>query len=167
MRPWEKRSVEEANLLNPAFLTIISYQCIKGYSETVESGAPYILSFLVSPLVLHKKTRESLPRAVSTSFSTWIIRVQGSQARVQYAERTRSLVPCVKEAMAFGLAHKLFTLDSNSSLVISQDVRDPSRSNDDFTDEVADCFKKAHFCGRWIGRAGRIETVMALLGVKP
>jgi len=167
MRPWEKRSLEEANLLNPAFLTIISYQCIKGYTETVEAKVPYVLPFLVTSLVLHKRTRESLPRGVNTTFSTWVTQIQGSQAKIRYAERTRSIVPCVKEAVAFGLAHQLFVLDGNSSLTISQNVRVPSRSNDNVTDEVADCFKKAYFCGRWIARAGKIETVMALLGVKP
>jgi hypothetical protein len=155
MRPWEKRSLEEANLLNPAFLTIISYQCIKGYTETVKAKAPYVLP------------RESLPRGVNTTFSTWVTQIQGSQAKIRYAERTRSIVPCVKEAVAFGLAHQLFALDGNSSLTISQNLRVPSRSNNNVTDEVADCFKKAYFCGRWIARAGKIETVMALLGVKP
>lgn len=167
MRPWEKRSLEEANLLNPAFLTIISYQCIKGYTETVKTKAPYVLPFLVTSLVLHKRTRESLPRSVNTTFSTWVTQIQGSQAKIRYAERTRSIVPCVKEAVAFGLAHQLFALDGNSSLTISQHLRVPSRSKDNVTDEVADCFKKAYFCGRWIARAGKIETVMALLGVKP
>ena len=167
MRPWEKRSVEEANLLNPAFLTIISYQCVKGYTETVEAKAPYVLPFLVTSLVLHKRTRESLPRGVNTTFSTWVTQIQGSQAKIRYAERTRSIVPCVKEAVAFGLAHQLFALDGNSSLSISQKLRFPSCSNDSVTDEVANCFKKAYFCGRWIAMAGKIETVMALLGVKP
>jgi hypothetical protein len=73
----------------------------------------------------------------------------------------------VKEAVVFGLAHQLFALDGNSSLTISQNFRVPLRSNNNVTDEVADCFKKAYFCGRWIARAGKIETVMALLGVKP
>ena len=67
MRPWDERSTEEANLLNPAFLTVLSYQCIKGYNETAGKNAPYVLPFLVTSLILHKRTRESLPRGISTS----------------------------------------------------------------------------------------------------
>lgn len=165
MRPWKERSIEEANLLNPAFLTVISYQCIKGYNKTAEKNAPYALPFLVTSLVLHKKTRESFPRGTSTHFSTWI-QNEGAQAKIGYAERTRSTVPCVKEALTFGLANKLITI-SNGSFTINQNINVPLHSNNEITEEVVDCFKKAHFCGRWLGRAGKIETVMALLGVKP
>ncbi len=78
MRPWDKRSLEEANLLNPAFISIICYQCVKGYCETAGKSAPHVLPFLVTPLVLHKKTREDLPRTVSTTFSTWTTQIQGT-----------------------------------------------------------------------------------------
>lgn len=166
MRSWDERSTEEANLLNPAFLTVVSYQCIKGYQETARKNAPYVLPFLVTSLVLHKKTRESFPRSIRTHFSTWITQTKGAQAKIGYPERTRSVVPCVKEALDFGLANQLLTI-SNGSFGTNQNIRVPSRINNETTAEVVDCFKKAYFCGRWLARAGKIETVMALLGVKP
>jgi len=166
LRPWDERSTEEANLLNPAFLTVLSYQCIKGYNETAGKNAPYVLPFLVTSLILHKRTRESLPRGISTHFSTWITQTEGAQAKIGYADRTRSIVPCIKESLAFGLANQLLTI-SNGSFGSNQNISVPSRSNNDTTAEVVDCFKKAYFCGRWFARAGKIETVMALLGVKP
>lgn len=166
MRSWGERSTEEANLLNPAFLTILSYQCIKGYNETAGKNAPYVLPFLVTSLVLHKRTRESLPRSVSTHFLTWITQTKGNKAKIEYVGRTRSIVPCVKEALAFGLVNKLLTI-SNGSFGIGQSISIPSHPNNEITIEVIDCFKRAYFCGRWLARAGKIEMVMALLGVRP
>lgn len=167
MKPWTTRSTEEANLFNPAFLAVIIYQSVKGYCETARPSAPYVLPFLVTPLVLHKKTRETLPRGVNTAFSTWITQFQGAQAKIGYPERARSIVPYVKEALAFTLTNQLITSNDDGSLNINHNIRVPSRSNDNVTTEVVKCFQKAHFCGRWFARAGKIETVMALLGIKP
>lgn len=166
MRPWEERSIEEANLLNPAFLTIISYQCIKGYNEIAGKNAPYVLPFLVTSLVLHKNTRESFPRSISTQFSTWATQTKGTQAKMGYADRTRSIVPCVKEALVFGVVNKLLII-SNGYFRTDKKIIVPSHPDNETTPEVVDCFKKAYFCGRWLAQAGKIETVMALLGVKP
>ncbi|KKG03534.1 three component ABC system middle component [Methanosarcina mazei] len=166
MRPWDERSTEETNLLNPAFLSIISYQCIKGYNETEGKKAPYVLPFLVTSLILHKRTRESLPRSISSHFTTWITQTEGAQAKIGYADRTRSIVPCVKEALTFGLANQLFTI-SDDSFETNQNISVTSHLNNGATEEVIDCFKKAYFCGRWLARAGKIETIMSLLGVKP
>jgi len=168
MRPWDKRSFEEANLLNPAFMSIICYQCVKGYCETAGKNAPYVLPFLVTPLVLHKKTREDLPRTVRTAFSTWITQLQGTQAKVGYAQRTHSIVPYVKEALIFSISNKLLKSTSDCSFQLENpNIKIPSKESDLVTVEVVECFKKAYFCGRWFAQAGKIETAMSLLGVKP
>ena len=167
MRPWHKRSPEEANLLNPAFLSVILQRCINTYSDTVRSNAPYVLPFLVPPMVLHKRTRDALPRSIKTTFSTWVTQIQGSHAKIGYPERTSSIVPYVKEALTFAIANNLIVIDNDGSLRANQQIRVPTSSDDTVTDEVIMCFKKADFCGRWFAKAGKIETVMALLGVKP
>ncbi|MCP4370417.1 MAG: hypothetical protein GY797_20230 [Deltaproteobacteria bacterium] len=168
MRSWENRSTEIANLLNPAFLSVIIYQSIKGYTtEMSKSKCPYVLPFLVTSLVLHKKTRDSLPRQVTSTLSTWLTQIRGSHAKLNYSERTKELVPFVKEAIMFGLNNQLLLLADNGSLDTNQNISFPTHSNNSITNEVANCYKRAYFCGRWIARAGKIETVMALLGVKP
>ncbi len=168
MRSWENRSIEIANLLNPAFLSAIIYQSIKGYTvETKKTTCPYVLPFIVTSIVLHKKTRDSLPRQVTSTFSTWLTQISGSHAKVNYSVRTKELVPFVKEAIMFGLTNQLLVLDGTGSLNINQMISLPTHSNNKITEEVVNCYKRAYFCGRWIARAGKIETVMALLGVKP
>lgn len=168
MRSWEDRSIEIANLLNPAFLSAIIYQSIKGYAiESRKTKCPYVLPFLVISLVLHKRTRDSLPRQVTSTFSTWLTQIRGSHAKLNYSERTKELVPFVKEAIMFGLTNQLLILDGTGSLNINQKISLPTHSNKNITEEVINCYKRAYFCGRWIAKAGKIETVMALLGVKP
>ncbi|MDO9326623.1 MAG: DUF6521 family protein, partial [Methanoregula sp.] len=68
MRPWGKRCIEEANLFNPAFLSVIAHQCVKGYEDESGSNVPYILPFLIAPLILHKNTRDNLPSSIATKF---------------------------------------------------------------------------------------------------
>ncbi|MGA2518153.1 MAG: three component ABC system middle component [Thermodesulfobacteriota bacterium] len=167
MKPWQKRNSEEANLLNPAFLALILQQCVKGYCDGGQTKAPYVLPFLIIPLVLHKGTREALPVKVSTTLSTWITRLQGVHAKIGYAERARSIVPYVKEALIFAFSHNLVCFEGSDSLKVSQLIKVIASSDCMASDEVSECFKKAHFCGRWIARTGKIETAMALLGVKP
>ena len=167
MRTWERRSVDEANLLNPAFLSVIAYQCVKGYSETTGNSAPYILPFLVSPLVLPKKSRKSLPRTVGTAFTSWITKPQGTAVKVSYAPRASSLVPYIREALLFSIANGVLTQERDCSFLTRKTITVDSLHDTSFTDEVEECFKKAYFCGRWLARVGKIETVMALLGVRP
>ena len=168
MIAWQKRSLEVANLLNPAFLSIVIQQCIKAYNVESKGNAPYVLPFLVSPIVLHKRTRDALPGQISTPFTTWITQLEGSHTKIGYSKRASSVVPYVKEALAFAFANNIIiTTEDDGSLRVNKQIRVPTHSNDTVTEEVVMCYKKAYFSGRWLARAGKIETVMALLGVKP
>jgi hypothetical protein len=144
LRSWGERSVEEANLLNPAFLAVVCYQCIKGYNEITEKNAPYVLPFLIASLILHKRTRESLPRSISSHFSSWVTQSNGFQAKIGYADRTRSVAPCVKEALYFGLANQIFTI-SDGSFETDKKINIPSSPNKEISPEVVDCFKKGYY----------------------
>ncbi|MDO8871786.1 MAG: DUF6521 family protein [Methanoregula sp.] len=168
MRSWDRRSIEEANLLNPAFLSVITHQCVRGYVDGTGSNAPYVLPFLVAPLILHKNTRDNLPSTIATKFPTWISQLTGTQAKAGYAQRASSIVPFMKEAMIISISNKIIIpTENNYFLTYNPKINIPSIVKDPFTHEVIDCFKKSHFCGRWFARAGSIETIMALLGVKP
>ncbi|KPA16463.1 hypothetical protein MHK_003322 [Candidatus Magnetomorum sp. HK-1] len=167
MKAWKDRCIEEANLFNPAFICIISYQCIKGYCETAQGGTPYILPFVVTPLILHKNTRESLPKNVNAIVSSWITNIDHSHVRIGYPERIQSIVPYVKESLSFALINKLIEVDNDGSLYVNQNVKIPSTINHDTSGEVIGCYNRAFFCGRWFAKSGNIETILALLGVRP
>jgi hypothetical protein len=161
---WADRPVEQARLLNPAFLAALLWSCAEGYGSIAPQGVPYPLIFVAMPVVLHKSTRESLPRAINTYLPVWL--GENPQVLVRFTERAQSVMPLVKEGMIFGVNGRLLNLSSSRVLVAS-----PPRSRNRFlresTDEVRACMQKANFVGRWFASSGEYTTVMALWGVSP
>ena len=164
---WVDRTREVRNLINPAFCSVILRQSVEGYSSVASGGAlPLTLSFLVLPLVLHKRTRNHLPTSVATSLHAWLERVP--QAKVGFPERAQSTVRYTREAMVFGTSCKLLTLtDSGIGLVAgSKGVRGLSAYKTT-SSEVKNCIEKAALVGKLFGRAGSPASIYAVLGVKP
>jgi hypothetical protein len=159
---WSDRPIEQARLLNPAFLAALIWSCAEGYGSIDTQGIPYPLSFVAMPIVLHKSTRESLPRAISTSLPAWL-RAQ-PQVHVRFAERATSLVPLVKEGVLFGANGRMLNV-SATRIVAAPRSRSMARFLRESSNEVKDCMKKAKFVGRWFASSGDYTTVMALWGI--
>jgi hypothetical protein len=168
MSPWREQPAEQARLFNPAFLGALVLCAVRGYereSTDGRQGLPYALAFLAVPVVLHKMTRDALPKTVATSLAAWIS--VNAYAQVGFAERASAMVPMVKDSIATachgGLIdiqgprlHGMAKLRSVERFVTS--IKSP---------EVVDCVKRAIFVGRWFAGSGDYRTVMALWGVRP
>lgn len=163
-RPWSQRPVEEARLLNPAFLAVLVWACARGYGEEDGNGAPFPLLFVALPVVLHKTTRQCLPRTVRTSLAAWL--ADHPEAQIRFAERALALAPLVKEGILFGANGQLLQL-SSSRLLAAPRPRAMTGFLKEASAEVADCVKKAEFVGKWLARSGDYSTVMALWGMTP
>jgi Family of unknown function (DUF6521) len=161
---WSERPVEQARLLNPAFLAALIWSCTEGYNSINAQGMPYPLSFIAMPIVLHKSTRENLPRAISTSLAAWL--GENPQVHIRFAERATSLVPLVKEGMLFGVNGQMLNV-SSSRIAAATRPSSMARFLRESSDEVRDCMAKAKFVGRWFASSGDYTTVMTLLGVMP
>jgi Family of unknown function (DUF6521) len=162
--PWSDRPVEEARLLNPAFLAALVWACAKEYGSIDNQGIHYPLSFVAMPVVLHKSTRERLPRSISTSLAAWL--GDNPQVHIRFGERASSLVPLVQEGLLFGVNGQLLQVSSSRIIARSK----PSSMNgflNQASDEVKDCMAKAKFVGRWFASSGDCATIMALWGVAP
>ena len=164
LAPWSERPLEEARLLNPAFVGTLLWSCARAYMKTAEQPQPYVLSFLAMPVLLHKSTRESLPTSTRTSLVSWI--GENPRVVVGYAERARSLVPLVKEAVIFASNGGLLQVQE-SRVVAEARPRSMARFERGASDEVKTCIKKAEFLGKWFALSGDYTTVMALWGVAP
>lgn len=165
MIAWKARAAEERHLLNPSFCALMLWEAARGYQSRAEAGIPIPLAFLVLPIVLHRETRGTLPRALATSLPVWL--ADYPLIRTRIVERTRALAPFTREALLFGGLHGLLSVraegvSSNTDWI--QRVTPVLRSS---SDEVRECGKKSGFLGKWFERAGSAETVMALFGVKP
>lgn len=160
---WEQRPVEVAHLLNPAFIAVLLHATISGFQSTNNSGMPYPILFLSIPLVLHKPTRDVLPKTTATRLTNWIH--NEPSVLVGYYERTKQLVPYVKEGMIYGLKAELFSVNEDgmyiSKTIATKKLRWPTVS------EPSICLNKSRFVGRWLAAAGDVYTVFSVFGVQP
>jgi hypothetical protein len=165
MRPWTERPQEEAYLLNPAFCALLLWRAIRGYHSVTFTGMPLLPMFLVLPVVLHKATREALPRDVRTSLAAWL--ENNGELRVRFAERAQALVPYVREGLLFGTLHGVISIDGNGRFLAQPRLRKLATYRQTTTDEIRDCISRAEFVAKWFANVGSASTVMALWGVRP
>lgn len=168
MRYWKNRSHEERHLLNPAFCSTILWYAGKGVTNLAtppRQALSFIEAFLVLPIVLHQKSRESLPARINTSLPVWI---QSQPLLIaSLPKRARALVPYTREAMTFGCCSSLYRIDNNELLIDSSFSRYINRALRESSVEVQACMKKAEFLGKWFAHTGSPETVFTLFGVRP
>ena len=165
MTAWAARSHEERALLNPALCANLLWHAAKGYASDGDHALSFEESFLVLPFVLHRATRETLPRTSRTSLAVWLD--ENPLARGKVASRARLLVPFTKEALMFGAVHGLIRLDGGSVRPSATWKRTVNRTLTESSDEVKSCAKRATFIGKWFAHAGSAATVLALIGVRP
>ncbi len=165
MSQWTSRPAEERALLNPSFCSCLLWQASVGYGSIAHAPLPFDISFLVLPTVLHRETRESLPKVVRTSLATWVN--DNPLARSHIADRARTLVPFTKEAMMYGGLHGLFVLQGGAITANLEWTKRIAADLKESTDEVQSCAKRAEFVGKWLASSGSSGTVMAILGVRP
>lgn len=162
---WDERTREEANLLNPAFMGQLIERAATGHGERAQGGLPWPLIFIALPVVLHKPTREALPRDVRTSMAAWArdnVLLVGA-----LAERARSLRPLVTEALLFSLAHGMVRHDCGAIVPARLGKMSPNDPRREPTDDFRSCAARATFFGRWCAASGLPSTVFALWGVRP
>lgn len=164
MSSWASRPAEERALLNPAFCSYLLWQGAVGHQSVANSPLPFEVAFLVLPMVLHRSTRELLPKMITTSLAVWINENPLAQSFI--ADRAQSLVPFTKEAMMFGGVHQFFSLKEGMIIPNNGWKKLLTANLKDSTDEVRLCGKRAEFIGRWFAKTGNPSTVMAIMGVK-
>lgn len=165
MNVWRARSIEERNLLNPSFCSALMWHAAHGYASERTTPMPIELSFLVLPIVLHRETREYLPRSTSTSLPTWL--GENPIVRTRLGERAAALRSFTREALVFGGAHGLLSVGHDGVRANNEMKKRVSAGLKPSSDEVRECSRRAEFLGRWLETAGGTETVMAMLGVRP
>lgn len=159
MIAWEERSVEVANLLNPAFCSLLIRDAVASYTKTSGAGIDFPLAFLILPLVLHKDTREALPRTTASKFHIWF---QEHQAlRIGFLERAKSLAPFTREAIMFAMQRGALAID-DQGLLIAPKYRFKSGTE---TVEMQSCRDKATFLGKWLSAAGSASYVLSTWGI--
>jgi hypothetical protein len=165
MSPWISRAPEERALLNPSFCASLLWQAAAGYEVTSQQPLPFDLAFLILPLVLHRVTRESLPKLVKSSVASWLD--DNPIARSRVADRARVLSAHTKEALMFGGLYGLLKfkgIDVAANTEMKKHITADLKTS---TDEVRACAKRAEFVGKWLATSGNPNTILAMMGVRP
>jgi hypothetical protein len=156
MKRWADRSRVEASLLNPALIALLMAEAAKEYERQAEPMS-WPLTFLIPPLVLHRPTRDALPRDTRTHLSTWIARQP--VIRAGFPERAAAMAPLSREGLRFGMRNGV--LDASEGKVRGLSSR-PAPPGD-----LRVLVNRAGLVGRWLARTDQPSTVFALFGVRP
>lgn len=166
MMPWTERPIEERGLLNPSFCAVLLWYAALGHQSYPGTlMLPFETSFLVLPMILHRETRESLPKTVATSLAVWL--EENPLARARIAERARVLVPFTREALSFGGLHGFLVFSGGTVSADSRWKKKVDSTLRGCSDEVHICARGAEFLGKWFAKTGNAATVMELFGVRP
>ncbi len=165
MKSWKLRPKEEAHLLNPAFCSTLITGTVSGYMENSSTGLPFPLLFMILPLILHRKTRERLPRSISTSMAEWLH--ENIDARILFVERLISLKPYTQEALLFGWRQGWLDIHDQGTIKHSLVTKNIDKIKKELNEETRDCFMKSLFLGRWFSYAGNVQTIMTQWGIRP
>lgn len=163
IKEWENRTAIVANLLNPAFCGEILRRFIKAYNDKSENEVSFLLCFIVLPIVLHKETREQLPKTTNTHLLTWID--SKDALFIDFPNRTKDMNAYTKEALMFLLNQKAIIFNDKSKIETIT-FRKKKFSGED-TQEAEEILKKAEFLGKWLVKAEDIKTLFSFLRITP
>lgn len=155
---------ETLRLLNPAFLaTVIGHAAI-GYAEHKDQGLPFALSFILPPLVLHKDTRDVLPKMITSKLPDWAHK--NSTVLAFLPDHARELQPAVRSAILVGAHFDIIQFDDKARLRASSQFNPKAAQNElKKSDEIGEIMQKSHFIGRWLSVSGNQPTVLSILGI--
>ncbi len=165
MKPWTERTQEEAYLLNPPFCCATLTSACAGFSETSTQPLPFALAFMVLPIVLHRNTRESLPRTTRTSVPAWL--QEHAEARIGFHERLMALRPHTREALRYGLASDWMAMEAAGLIRCAITRNRINRAIRSLDGDAQECMSRARFLGKWFSTSVSTETLMALWGIRP
>lgn len=160
---WEDRSPEIAYSLNPAFCGRIIHGCAGEYAKASGSAMPYLLSHLVLPIVLHKRTRESMPPTLRRRMHAWL--EENPRAKIGFGQRARAMVPFTNEALILLIRSGWLRVTPAGELAGGGAAQAANTSGEPA--EVADCARKGKIVGKWFAPFGEPADVFRMWGVKP
>lgn len=160
---WTERNTIVANLFNPAFCGEIIRVTAKEYNKHTNTKFPYAFAFIVLPIVLHKPTRERMPRTVRTYFFVWV--EKNDDLFFDFSKRTRSMVKYTKEALSFLLAHNKIEFNEDAEIIASDESVKKIKKED--YQEYNEILKKAEMFGKWLSSTSDVRSIYSFLRITP
>jgi hypothetical protein len=163
-KSWEDRSIITANLLNPAFCGEVIRRTVISFNENDKGSAmPFVLAFLILPIVLHKRTRQKMPLRSSTYFHSWV--EENEAVFIGFADRAKQMMPFTREAILFLMVQQAMTVDEDGFVYASRYKKAIPRGAN--TEEINEIYKKAELLGKWLRLTGNPQTIFMFLKIRP
>ena len=160
------RPVEEAHLLNPAFMSSLAFEFSRSFYNAKRVVVPLSLLPIAGSAVLHAPTRDRLPRKTVTKLSSWMI--ENQDIRIGFAERTQGLLPYIRAGVRFGLnANALHLQDFSHLAHRGRKGGYPESVLEASTADIRHIVERTRFLGRWFAASGSEATILAIWGVQP
>lgn len=161
---WAERAAEEARIFNPAFCGEMIGRTVCEYHRTRPAALSMVTAFLVLPLILHRPTREALPKRANTAFAGWV--AEHAALLAELPERTKRLRPVSREALLFGVRHRALALDGGGFLPGAKPIPRgfPPVVG---TDEVNAVRSAAALLGRWFAGQHTQVSILQGMGIAP
>jgi hypothetical protein len=164
IKNWQERSLITANLLNPAFCGEVIRRTVVSYNDNEkEAKFPFILTFLILPIVLHKRTRQKMPMRSSTYFHTWV--EENEHLFLGFADRAKQMLPYTREAVSFLMIHEALSVDDSGLMDVPGYRR--STPKGEIANEINEIYKKAELLGKWLRLTGNTQTIFMFLKIRP
>lgn len=161
LNSWRERPADLANLLNPAYCTILLKKMCDGFQSKPSAGMPYVLAFVGLPLVLHRTSAELLPSTARTKLPIWLH--QNPELLFDFGARAIQLAPYIREAISYGLSHRALHLTERGELVGAAikglkgwEEAPPPRT----------AVKQAALVGKLLATVNDVATIFAMFGVR-
>lgn len=162
MKVWHERPTEIAYLMNPAFCGALVAYVIERYKEETGDSFPFLLTYLILPLILHKETREKINSR--TKMAVWIEINQ--PILIGFAQRVKSFVEITHETLDFLLNAGMVKMKDNALLETTSVIKQ-NKVRKLADEEILNCFKKAKHLAKWFAHSGTVETIYIHWGIRP
>lgn len=159
---WNVRSPVPAAMLNPALISTVIAASANQYEATSGFAMPWPLAYLVAPLVLHRPTREGLPRTKATSLAKWA--GDNTMLVVGLSARAQQMAAHVREGLRFGLSEGTIELIDGEALRSPAEAQINLRKIDG---DLPSIYRASGMIGRVLGRTGSPATIFAALHMQP
>lgn len=160
---WKDRNQIVANLLNPAFCGEILRRTAKAYNQNSSSSFPYAYCFLVLPILLHRSTRERMPKTTRSYLFAWV--EENDDLFYDFSRRAKNMVPHTKEAILFLLQNELVQMDDKGAILTPQ-LRMKSLEGESLVEYQA-IMKKSEMLGKWLSHNPNINSVYSFFRITP
>lgn len=161
---WEDRSIFTSNLLNPAFCGEVLRRTIVQYcKDSGKDGLPFSLAFFILPIILHRRTRNLLPKSKRTKLHEWL--TLNEELKLIIVPRIRYLTPYTRESILFLAKHNVIDFDKKGKIVPIK--KRAKKFHNQYTSEIEEIFKASEKLGRWINTFPSEKITYTFFGIKP